>query len=218
MTDGNFNPSWTTPNAAIDYDELLSGWESLTVPSGDSIWASHLDGYSTWSAQGAAAGGAGSAYCTGEYPPANPTDWPGLAQTRAGFSGDFDSGALNMGQDPFLFPSATVNTSTAASTASDSDTTFAHDTEHASAAANRALLNLSSARPPSGANSFSGGPQHPSDGMETVCMNSGRSCLASSLETLQGLHVPPTGCLYSINETGTLADKRQPRNTDSVLA
>ncbi|KAI4156993.1 MAG: hypothetical protein L6R39_000856 [Caloplaca ligustica] len=53
---------------------------------------------------------------------------------------------------------------------------------------------------------------------KTTCTSSHQSCLSSALEILQALHIPPTTCLCSIDDNDTLANNRQPRRTDSVLA
>ncbi|KAI4231018.1 MAG: hypothetical protein L6R40_007856 [Gallowayella cf. fulva] len=51
-----------------------------------------------------------------------------------------------------------------------------------------------------------------------TCRNSPKDCISSALEMLQTLHVPATACLCSSNEVNSAAEKRQPRQTDSVLS
>ena len=58
----------------------------------------------------------------------------------------------------------------------------------------------------------------PHDMAHNGCTNSYQSCLSSSLEILHSLHIPPTGCLSSVDEISTSANKREPRKTDTVLA
>ncbi|KAL8860988.1 MAG: hypothetical protein Q9178_002501 [Gyalolechia marmorata] len=60
--------------------------------------------------------------------------------------------------------------------------------------------------------------QAPHDIAHNGCTNSYQSCLSSSLEILHSLHIPPTGCLSSVDEISTSANNREPRKTDTVLA
>ncbi|CAL8576553.1 hypothetical protein XPA_002428 [Xanthoria parietina] len=62
---------------------------------------------------------------------------------------------------------------------------------------------------------------HPSPPIvaQTNCQNNPQNCLSSALEILHTLHIPPSGCLSSLDSTSTpSANNRHPRKTDAVLA
>ncbi|KAI4100429.1 MAG: hypothetical protein LQ339_005490 [Xanthoria mediterranea] len=51
------------------------------------------------------------------------------------------------------------------------------------------------------------------------CQNTPQNCLSTALEILHALHIPPSGCLSSLESTSTpSANNRNPRKTDAALA
>lgn len=129
---------------------------------------------------------------------------------------EVDLGVLLEDQNSSSDPRTTMDLSKTTSANSSADSMFARDSETSLSRASSVLSNLSCTRLLPG--TISNPRQSLSNEMETACRNSGGSCLASAVETLQALHIPPLACLYSTNEDETLADKRRPRRTDSVLA
>ncbi|KAL9599998.1 MAG: hypothetical protein Q9219_003467 [cf. Caloplaca sp. 3 TL-2023] len=65
---------------------------------------------------------------------------------------------------------------------------------------------------------MTGSQQDRPEQTKTVCINSRQNCLFSALDILRDLHIPPSACLYSINDSTALNNKRQPRQTDSVFS
>lgn len=128
------------------------------------------------------------------------------------FNGDFDSGALCIGQTPvFMAKDASSN----CSLASASGTASTCRTECSSSRTSDVLPGLFSSGPQYGVSPC--GPQNLLKGIET-CSESRRTCMKSAIRILQKLHIPPSACLSLDDYTSASPASRQPRKTDSVLS
>lgn len=242
MTDRSSDPYSATSNLVVDYDGLLSGSQHMDIPSVDyfQAWqgapflqpmtrpsapvnsscpAQHVasgDGVSAYSLKSLNTGGQSLASFTSRALQSRSSSGQDLNTFPQNFN-DINFGAFHMDQSS-LFASATFNASTTASPTGSPDSPFTGEADQSSSGASTVLSSLSCARPQPG--TISDCRQDPSKGMRatSTCPKGRQSCLSSALETLQALHIPPTACLSTINETRTLANKRRPRKTDSVLA
>jgi len=233
MADLNLE-SFSDPfDAIMDYDEPLSSSRQLSLPVVDYFLPSHKEAFlrpmirpdrsvtSSWPTNDIDAKSAYSKITlnTRAQSTAHPASTAHADQSLYGQDslmlpqGSCEGnnfGTLHMGPDSFFLPFSTMNASKTASPSGISVTGFSSS----GSSSVRSPPSYKESQP--GTNS--GFPGNPPKKIETTCMNSHQSCLSSALDILQALHIPPTACLCSIDETSTSADKRQPRKTDVVLA
>ncbi|KAL8927860.1 MAG: hypothetical protein Q9172_001160 [Xanthocarpia lactea] len=240
MSDSKSDPFFAPFNFVVDHDGLLPGFTQTGMPSSDSsrLWQeptymqpsmARTDSLASWSMQdvvapdGTTANHLMNRLDSRDYAAGNSMIGPLSSQTVPDsdplmFSGskdatDFD--AFCKDQDMSLFQHDTMDQSTNASRNKNLD--FPISPSIFSSSGGSCTIPATSSASQQQSSNFDH-RQAPHDMAHNGCTNTYQSCLSSSLEILRSLHIPPTGCLSSVDEISTSANEREPRKTDTVLA